>query len=435
MSLTRMIWKRLEERSEAGKAALGKRLRDVQRGNSQGSVLGSMRSVPMTAPHIPTTLQANAASCYNGTVQHDVAKLIMEGNFLQSTAKMVSTDIVSKWTDSTVGAKARAVKLFMSFLEATGQRETFFPEDTKEIPKSASRRREEEFALCGFAILRVMAGQQPDGAEGYVSHVRTWYRTLWSDEFGLVGTKQTASITSQFLKRMRKFFPARDSHDTKRAPVTWPMIQMFMATARADDYNDAGVACAVAFAGLFRMGELTSTENRLFDPMRDLCESDLSFRPDFWNATEVIVQLRATKADQTGQKARLRPRFLPVDDNLNSPGKLLRDLSVRRHNTQFGVEPVWANTPLFREKEGGQLKRNTVMSFIRRTLSSAGFTDSQCKEYGTHSCRIGGATRLFQLGALPEVIQHLGGWSSEAYKEYVWIQQSDLMAFTRKICS
>jgi hypothetical protein len=56
------------------------------------------------------------------------------------------------------------------------------------------------------------------------------------------------------------------------------------------------------------------------------------------------------------------------------------------------------------------------------------------KQYGTHSCRIGGATRLFQLGALPEVIQHLGGWSSAAYREYVRIQQEDLMQFTRKIC-
>jgi hypothetical protein len=208
---------------------------------------------------------------------------------------------------------------------------------------------------------------------------------------------------------------------------------MFLRSARADNDFDVGVAIAVAFAGLFRMGELTSTDERQFDPMRDLCESDLEFRPSFWNATEVIVQLRVTKADQTGQKARLRPRFLPVDDELNSPGKLLRDLLQRRHNLQFGSEPFLANTPLFKEGKG-QLKRTSVMKFMRTTLTSAGFSSAQVKQYGTHSCRIGGATRLFQLGALPEVIQHLGGWSSAAYREYVRIQQEDLMQFTRKIC-
>ena len=182
------------------------------------------------------------------------------------------------------------------------------------------------------------------------------------------------------------------------------------------------------------MGELTSTENRQFDPMRDLCESDLKFKPSFWNATEVIVQLRATKADQTGQKAKLRPRFLPVDDDLNSPGKLLHDMIRRRYKLSYLSDPSLQNVPLFKEKGKGQLKRTSVMTFMRKTMTAAGYTTTQAKQYGTHSCRIGGATRLFQLGALPEVIQHLGGWSSAAYREYVRIQQNDLMQYTRKIC-
>lgn len=243
------------------------------------------------------------------------------------------------------------------------------------------------------------------------------------------------SITTQFLNRMKKFFPTEDSRDDRRAPVTWPMVEMFMSSARAEAFVDVGVAIAVAFAGLFRMGELTSTEARQFDPMRDMCESDLQFCPSFWTATEVIIQLRVTKADQTGQKARLRPRFLPVDDELNSSGKLLHDLIRMRQVLPFGTEPLLSNVPLFREKGKGQLKRNTVMKFMRKTLTAAGFTVDQVKQYGTHSCRIGGATKLFQLGALPEVIQHLGGWSSAAYREYVRIQQQDLMEYTRKICA
>ena len=56
------------------------------------------------------------------------------------------------------------------------------------------------------------------------------------------------------------------------------------------------------------------------------------------------------------------------------------------------------------------------------------------EKFGTHSARIGGATRLFQLGATGEEMQHLGGWASEAYREYIRMQQIDLMKYARRMC-
>jgi hypothetical protein len=60
---------------------------------------------------------------------------------------------------------------------------------------------------------------------------------------------------------------------------------------------------------------------------------------------------------------------------------------------------------------------------------------AESMECGTHSFRIGGATKLFQLGVTPEIFKHLGGWSSDAYKLYIQIQQQDLMGFARKMCA
>jgi len=61
-------------------------------------------------------------------------------------------------------------------------------------------------------------------------------------------------------------------------------------------------------------------------------------------------------------------------------------------------------------------------------------TAAAASEFGTHSCRIGGATRLFEMGATAEVIKDLGGWSSDAHKDHVRIQQQSLMRFARNMC-
>ena len=79
---------------------------------------------------------------------------------------------------------------------------------------------------------------------------------------------------------------------------------------------------------------------------------------------------------------------------------------------------------------------SAVLTNMRKMMQKgAGMSAAQVNDYGTHSCRIGGATALFQLGATPEVFKHLGGWSSDAYKIYVKVQQADLMRFARSMCA
>ena len=70
------------------------------------------------------------------------------------------------------------------------------------------------------------------------------------------------------------------------------------------------------------------------------------------------------------------------------------------------------------------------MTFMRRTLSKAGLP---YEDYGTHSFRIGGFNRLFHMGAPIELIKRIGGWSSDAWQEYVRIQRVDCLALTRKM--
>ena len=405
--------------------------------------LGVMARTPAVEDFIPSASSAAAASRFRGKPQPHVVATLMTGRFERGATTCVAEDIVNRYADSTQVTKEIAVKSFWAYLECVNRKHQFYPTDGTMPERTASFIRLQEHALCNWAMLRVMAGQKLNGVEVYVSHVRTWHQMIYDEEFGRKGAKgQAASMTSQYLKSMRRYFPTDTlAEDERREPITWDHVTMLKRYAhlrlmrdRKRDWMDAGVAVHVAFAGLFRMGELTSTNSNAFDTEEELCEDCLTFIPSFWTATKVEIRLGSTKADGSGKRDKERPRMLPVDNDESSPGKALRDLLINRLGLRRGEEPNLRKVPLFQNGRGGHLTREGVLSFIRAGLKQAGVPSSRLDKFGTHSCRIGGATRLFQLGATSDVFRHMGGWASDAFRAYVRIQQTDLMDFSRKMC-
>ena len=406
--------------------------------------LGELReSLPSTS-HRPTRTEAEAASRFNGKVSHQLADLLMKGDFDPTSNVVVAEDVINKWAEGTQKTTEIAVRALRDYLKCVGTFAAFFPPDGAVPEKTTAQRRREERALCNFAMLRVMAGQRINGVGVYVSSIRSWYRTIYQEEFGNVGKKGVgASLTSQYLAGMKKeYFPTdMEAEDERRAPVTWEHVKMFRenATRRFNrgerKWMDAGTATMVAYAGLFRMGELTSTDSNPFNREEDLCEDNLVFEPSFWMARRVEIRLGATKADQSGAKDKARPRGLPIDETPDSPGRAIRDMVARRHGVRRGEDPVLRKVPLFQNGRGGQLSRDSVLTFMRTALKQAGVPLARREQFGTHSCRIGGATRLFQLGATPEIFRQMGGWVSDAWKLYIRMGQEDLMSFTTKMCA
>jgi len=213
------------------------------------------------------------------------------------------------------------------------------------------------------------------------------------------------------------------------------MVSIFITAQGPTTTVSWGICAAVAFVGLYRLGELCSTEQRPFNPATDLSETDLQFLPSFWVANRVILHLGPTKADKFGDRARANQRLLPVDaSNPKSPGLLLKHMLIHRHNLHRSQEPVFRSAPLFQDANGGHLKSRFVIANMKRELIAANYPPTDVIRITGHSLRIGGATRLFQLQASPEVLKRLGGWSSQAYRTYIRIQQDDLMQFSRRIC-
>ena len=385
--------------------------------------------------YVPTRKEAEEASKFRGKVQEGLADAMMGGRVMQTTVEMVAQDVALKWRPKTQADKLRATRNFQAFLAAVGLLEKVFPADQKVPDKTEHQMGLEEDCLTGYALNRAMVGQGTKGIYTVISHVRTWYEMQFHATLGTVRKSAKCSPTSEYIKSLEVYFPVKDDRCKLRKPMTAELVHRTVILTQRWGIQDVGVAIATAFAGLYRMGELTATQGS-FNPTEDMTESDLEFLPSFWKADRVQIRLGRSKADQSGKRSRLRPRILPVDDNdPRSPGRLLRDMLAERHSVRKGRAPLLGARPLFQDKKGGQLKQSAVLEKLRKALVANGMTTKEAAEYGTHSCRIGGATKLFQLGASPEVIKRMGGWSSEAYKLYVMVQQRDLMEFSRRMCS
>ena len=420
------------------------RWRDEKDGVAPTEMLGARPMEKSGTHYKPSEKDIQAACSYGGKVDERAAEALRSGSFSRVTTRMVAKGVARQWQAKTRDAKDRYVRKFFAFLNATGRRRRLFAEVEEEKDgevltirperRLATSQGEEEQTLCEFAVLRIMAGNTLDSVLGVVSHIRTWCRTILVREYGHVGTRGKLSMTSQYVKSLEEIFPPDlQQRDASRKPLTWGMVKMIHEYAKEEArWHDPGVAVAMAYAGLFRMGEMTCTETRAFDAVKDLCENDVEFLPSFWNANRVVIYLGVSKADRQGKRSKLRPRILPVEEG--SPGMMLRDMLARRLRATRGTRPVLRGVPLLQARNGKQLARDTVLRFMRAAMANAGWSKEEQMEYGTHSARIGGATRLFKLGASPEALKTMGGWSSDAFKTYIRLQQQELMVYTRQMC-
>jgi hypothetical protein len=211
--------------------------------------------------------------------------LLMQGNVMQTAMEMVAQDIAQRWKPKTQSDKAIAARQFQAFLKAVGMTEFIFPASEKTPEKTKKQRGAEEDALTAFASHGAMMGQ---GMEGVgvgkaVNHVRTWHETLFKEELGTVGCKAKAPPTSKHVKAMSVRCPVKDHECKKRRQMMKGLVEVVLTEARRQQRDDVGTAVLTARAGLFRMGELTATEEA-HDPVENMAERDMKFLPNSWNA-------------------------------------------------------------------------------------------------------------------------------------------------------
>ena len=413
--------------------------RDVSAGRPLTRAFKDSLASPSSIPHalgrppvasfettVPTFAAAESAALFHGVVDPTVARLFTSASFDADMSRFIARSSIHRWADGTINIKAAAVEAFKAFLRAFGLLDTVLFVPPPSVDKSRSQLFREEDILAKWAVSRLMLGQSVTGTLQYVSHVRTWYHHWTRCDFGLRGSREYPSFTTTTIKSLSRHFPlASASPDDKREPITIEELRMLLQSALLASHYDMAAAMCVAWCSLCRFGEITNDGKRRFTPASHVTESSVHFYPSFREPTFAVLQLGPTKSDQRGIRDRSSPKILPVTDDFLSPGRWLKTLLLRRHNLQ--ASDTWRpdpSKPLFLSRSGGQLKQDEVLRFVRNCLKIAGYSPALVRKYGTHSFRIGGFNRLFQLNVPIETIKHLGGWSSDAWKAYHRFTQS-----------
>ena len=139
-----------------------------------------------------------------------------------------------------------------------------------------------------------------------------------------------------------------------------------------------------------------------FDPSKFPTRSDV-VESDFG----LIVTLKYGKCNQFG----LRNRAVPL---ISAPDSRLCPL--RAYKLMCKLSPASPSSPLFTLPNCKPMTSSVFDAQLRRLLREAG---QHQQGFTAHSFRRGGATAAFKAGLPGELIQSLGGWSSDCYKIYL----------------
>ncbi len=194
-------------------------------------------------------------------------------------------------------------------------------------------------------------------------------------------------------------------------PITLLVLQLIKLHLNLEKFDDVMLwaACLTAFFGFLRASEFTVPPEG-FNNSRHLAITDVMIdkhpSPD-----KVFIKLKFSKTDQFGRScivilARSSSSLCPVT-------ALLQYLHLRGD----------ANGPLFLWGNGSALTKSTLNNRLQSVLKKCGWPQT----FTLHSFRVGAATTAASLGFPDYLIKALGRWSSEAYKVYIKIPQSQLI--------
>ena len=218
-----------------------------------------------------------------------------------------------------------------------------------------------------------------------------------------------------YLMRGIKRLQSPKRKKRKRAPITPALLHiiktnLFNSGKVYEDKVMLWAALLTAFYGFLRVSEYTSLRKKSFDPATTLLFSDCSFTRD----GAVTIYIKASKTDpfRTGVPLRIEPNGSSL-----CPVNALRHHS-RSHPSQTG--------PLFTFQNGRYLSRKDINSLLLAT------TDGMAN-ISSHSLRIGAASTAAAAGCPKWLIQALGRWSSDCFREYIRIPKATIKQTSKRL--
>ena len=197
----------------------------------------------------------------------------------------------------------------------------------------------------------------------------------------------------------------------RRLPITFFQLRVIHCRVLLQQYTPfhrlmLRTASSLAFFGLLRCSEYTSSSRGSFDASSTLMVRNISFNLNF-SLMRIVIKASKTDPFRVGCTIRIAALNTPV-----CPVLLMREY--------LGCHPTGAG-PLFLWRAGQFLIRQDVVLMLRRCFP--GVTN-----INTHSFRIGGASAAASAGIPDSQIQILGRWSSDAYRRYLHLGDASVRA-------
>ena len=201
------------------------------------------------------------------------------------------------------------------------------------------------------------------------------------------------------IKRSQGSLPANP-----RLPISSNILRIIHSALDLTSFDDHmfWAACLLAYFGFLRSAEFTVPSLSAFDPSRHLSVRDIAVDVPL-NPSCLQICIKASKTDP----------FRKGCNILIGPGSppLCAVQAVVSFLERRGNRPG----PLFLFENGLPLSRSLLTDRLRAILLSAGLPGN----FSSHSFRIGAATSAARAGIPDHLIQVLGRWESDAYKQYI----------------
>lgn len=187
-----------------------------------------------------------------------------------------------------------------------------------------------------------------------------------------------------------------------RAPISLELLSKIVTSLEkvCNNKYESNLFSAVfslAFHGLLRIGEITSTSKEY--NCSGLRLADVTIK----NST-IELTVNWSKTDQRGKTTKL---MIAANGTNYCPVKLITQYLNHR--------PPSTNNDLFIHLNSLPLTRYQFNSVLEKSLNFLEIPG----HYKSHSFRIGGATELARIGTPDEVIMKMGRWKSHVYSRYI----------------
>ena len=267
--------------------------------------------------------------------------------------------------------------------------------------------------LRSFAMWAAAPPSLALGHEISVSSVRNYLAgvTAWHEAHGYAAPLDDAAhkAIGRTLRGLANLEPTERAA-LARPPVLFQHLAIIHSSLDTCNAFDIAfwAACAVAFFGLARPGEVTVRSQGAFSPSKHATGADYTSALDLEGAPIATVRLPSAKTSGSSLK----------DQRLSLTSQLPEICPLRALRQQMKFNRPSAGDHLFSW-------RSTSGAAIPLTYSAFGKklrAIYKAKDLGhifPHSFRIGGASFFLAKGVDPEIVRLLGRWASLSFSMYI----------------